>query len=91
MASLPTISLDLPPHLLLKSGKINTIGFFQTKTGNKGCRCGNFECGESDTSSQKSTFLQSHIRYNPHSATCIAMNPQYVQQRDDTEIGGRLG
>ena len=91
MSSLPTISLDLPPQLLLKSGKINTIGFFQTKTENKGCRRGNVECGESDTSSQKSIFLQSHIRFNPHSATCIAMKLQYVQQRDDTEIGGHLG
>ena len=91
MSSEPTNSLDLAPYLLLKSGKINTIGFFHTETGNKGCRRGNFECGASDTSSQKSTFLQINLPLNPHSATCIPMNPRYVQQRDDTEIGGRLG
>jgi hypothetical protein len=34
MSSRPTIFLDLLPRLLLKSGKIKTIGFFHTKTEN---------------------------------------------------------
>jgi len=86
MSSLPTISLDLTVELLLKSGKINTIDFFHTETGNKGCHRGNFECGAIDISSKKPTFLQSQIRLNPHSAMCNAKNPRDVQQRDDTAL-----
>jgi len=86
MMSLSTNSLDLSVKLLLKSGKINTIDFFHTETGNKGCHRCNFECGTIDISSKKPTFLQSQIRLNPHSAICISVNPLDVQQRDDTAL-----
>ena len=86
MLSLPTISLDLAPHLLLKSGNINTIGFFYTETGNRVCHRVSFECGESDTSSQKTTFLEINKPLNPHSTTRIAMNPRDVQPGDDTAL-----
>jgi hypothetical protein len=39
-------------------------------------------------SDQQLTFLQSRPPLNPHSSKCIAMNPRYVQQRDDTDLGG---
>jgi hypothetical protein len=80
MATLRTISLDLSSNLLLKSDKISVIGFFHTKTENVDAVGAIFECGESDPTSQKSSFLQSHMRFNPHSAISIAMNPRYVQQ-----------
>jgi len=91
MFSWPTCLLDARPYLLLKSHKNSNISFLSARIRNKGCLRCNFEYGAGDISLLKSIFLQDRMPLNPHSAKCIAMNPRYVQPRDDTEIGGFLG
>jgi len=91
MFSWPAFLLDARPYLLLKSHKNSNISFLSARIRNKGCLRCNFEYGAGDISLLKSIFLQDRMPLNPHSAKCIAMNPRYVQPRDDTEIGGFLG
>jgi hypothetical protein len=86
MFSWPTFVLDDRPFLLLKSRKNSNISFFSARIRNKGCLRCNFEYGAGDISLLKSTFLQNRLPLNLHSAKYIAMNPRYVQPRDDTEL-----
>ncbi len=86
MFSWPMFLLDARPCLLLKSCENSNISFLYARIRNKGCLRCNFEYGVGDISLLKSTFLQNRLPLNPHSAKCIAINPRYVQPRDDTEL-----
>ncbi|CAB1065489.1 hypothetical protein D1BOALGB6SA_10286 [Olavius sp. associated proteobacterium Delta 1] len=92
MLSLPMFLLDACPYLLLKLHNINNIGFYRTKMNAKQWLHCKYVSGAGADSDQQATFVQSRSPLNPHSAKCIAikciaMNPQYVQPRDDTELG----
>ena len=86
MFSRPPFLLDARPYLLIKSGKNSNISFLSEQIRNKGCLRRNFEYGAGDISLLKSTFLQNRMPLNPHNAKCLAMNPRYVQPRDDTDL-----
>jgi len=80
MSSIPPLVLDACPYLLLKLSKNNNIGFFLTKMNAKqGLHC-NYASGAGGVSDQQSTFVQSRLPSNLHSAKSIAMNPRYFQQ-----------
>ena len=81
-----TFLLDACPYLLLKSHKNSNISFLSARIRNKECLRCNFEYGAGDISLLRSTFLPNRMPSNPHSAKCIAMNPRYVQPRDDTDL-----
>ena len=82
----PTFLLDARPYLLLKLRNNNNIGFFRTKMCAKKWFHSNYVSGPGGVSDQQPAFPQSRPPLNPHSSQCIAMNPRYVQQRDDTDL-----
>ncbi len=86
MSSLPTFFLDVTPYLLLKTWENNNLSSFLSKIIGKGCLGCNDSYGATGISFRNSAFPGNQTDFNPHRATCIAMNPRDVQPGDDTAL-----
>ena len=86
MSSLPTFLLDVTAYLLLKTCENNNLSSFHLKISGTGCLGSSDSYGATGIYFRNSTFPQNQTDFNPHRATCIAMNPRDVQPGDDTAL-----
>ena len=86
MSSLLMFLLDVTAYLLVKTWENNNSSAFHSKNFSKGCLGCNDSYGATGISFRNSAFPGNQTDFNPHRASCSAMNPRDVQQGDDAAL-----